>query len=158
MFSFILRRLLISLPVLLGITVISYAIVNLAPGSRIDLLIDPNLSPLDVERKRHELGLDQPLHVRYLLWLGELLRGNLGYSIVNYQPVAVRIGERLVPTLSLILCALVIAYLVAIPTGVLSALRQYSKLDFAATVAALLGVSVPSFFLGLALIYLFALR
>src|ERR687886_2892310 len=101
MLSFILRRLFISLPVLLGITVISYAIINLAPGSPIDLLIDPNLSPLDVERKRAELGLDQPLPVRYALWLGELLRGNLGYSIINYQPVAGRIGERLVPTVSL---------------------------------------------------------
>ncbi len=158
MFQYIVRRLLVALPVLLGVTVISYFIISLAPGDVVDLLVDPNVSASDKEALRESLGLNDPIHVRYAKWLGEVLQGNLGYSYVNGQKVANRIGERMVPTFTLSLFALFIAYLVAVPVGVVSATRQYSFIDYISSIVALIGVSIPNFFLGIGLIYMFSLK
>jgi peptide/nickel transport system permease protein len=156
--KYILRRLLISIPVLLGVTVIAFFIMTLAPGDAVDMLVDPGLSPQDVALKKQALGLDQPVIVQYAKWLGQLAQGNLGYSFSNRRPVTERIGERLGSTLILAFSALFFSYLIAIPIGVLAAVRQYSAWDYIATVFSFLGVSVPSFFFGLLLIFLFALK
>ncbi|MFZ5814662.1 MAG: ABC transporter permease [Bacillota bacterium] len=158
MFQYIIRRLIIALPVLLGVTIISYTIFSLAPGDVVDLLVDPNVSAADKEALREQLGLNDPIHVRYVKWLGEVVQGNLGYSYMTGQKVASRIAERMIPTFTLSLFALFIAYLVAIPVGVISATRQYSAIDYISSVFALIGVSIPNFFLGIGLIYLFALK
>jgi len=158
MTKYILRRLLISIPVLFGVTVIAYFIMTLAPGDAVDMLIDPGLSPEDIALKKQALGLDQPVVVQYVRWLGQLAQGNLGYSFNNRRPVTERIGERLGSTLMLAFSALLFSYLLAIPIGVLAAVRQYSIWDYIATVFSFLGVSVPSFFFGLLLIYFFALK
>mgnify|MGYP005818570275 CR=1 FL=1 len=158
MTRYLIRRLLLLLPVLLGVTVMSYFIITLAPGDPVDLLIDPNMTAADKEIKRHALGLDQPVIVQYGQWLWQLLHGNLGYSFATYQSVGLRIAERIGPTLLLSGTALLIAYLLAIPLGIVSARRQYSWVDYGATVFALLGVSLPSFFVGLLGIWLFSLR
>jgi len=157
-FRYVLRRLAISVPVLLGITVISYLIITLAPGDAVDILVDPNMSAQDKALKREALGLNDPIPLRYARWLGELLQGNLGYSFYNRQPVAVRIGERIGPTLLLTGTAIVVAYLIAIPLGVISAVLRYSVLDYCLTALGFLGVSIPSFFFGLGLIFIFALK
>lgn len=158
MTKYILRRLLISIPVLFGVTVIAYFIMTLAPGDAVDMLVDPGLSPEDIALKKQALGLDQPVFVQYVRWLEQLAQGNLGYSFNNRRPVTERIGERLGSTLTLAFSALFFSYLLAIPIGVLAAVRQYSIWDYVATVFSFLGVSVPSFFFGLLLIYFFALK
>jgi len=158
MIGFILRRLLVSIPVLLGVTLIAYFIMTLAPGDAVDMLISPGLSPEDIALKRQSLGLDEPVLTRYGKWLFELAHGNLGYSFTNRRPVTERIGERIGATLTLTMSALLLSYLIAIPIGVLSAVRQYSILDYTSTVFSFLGISMPSFFFGLLMIYFFSLK
>ena len=157
-----LRRLAISIPVLFGITLATYVLVNLAPGDPVSAMINPEaaatLGPDFVQRQKEALGLNQPPPVRYLLWLREIGRGNMGFSLVNGRPIGQEIGERAWPTFRLMLSALALGIGIAIPLGTLSAIRQYSLLDYAATVAGLLAISLPSFFVGLLAIYVFALK
>ncbi|MDR7486554.1 MAG: ABC transporter permease [Armatimonadota bacterium] len=152
------RRILITFPILLGITVVTYLIMALTPGDPVQMLIDPSMTQADVEIKRRALGLDQPVYIRYAKWLAEVLRGNLGYSISSGAPVTRRVGERVVPTLTLTGTALVLSYLIAVPTGVLVASRRYRSIDYAVTFLVFLGISLPTFFLGLGGIYVFGLR
>jgi peptide/nickel transport system permease protein len=159
---YIIRRLLISIPVLLGVTVFSFVFVHLAPGDPVEALIDPvrraDLGPEWVAQRKAELGLNQPLPVRYAVWLGQLAQGNMGYSLVNRQPVGAQIGERIGPTLLLMGTSLLVAIALGVPLGILSAVRQYSLLDYLATIAGFVAISTPSFFLGLGLIYLVAVN
>ncbi len=156
--QYLLRRVLITLPILLGITVLTYLIMSLTPGDPVQMLISPSMSQADVEIKRRALGLDRPVYVRYARWLDELVHGNLGYSFSSGAPVAQRIAERVAPTLTLTVTALGLSYLIAVPTGVLAATRRYTWIDYFATLFAFLGISLPTFFLGLAGIYVFGLR
>ena len=153
---------MISIPVLLGITVIMYTIINLAPGDPVTALMNPeqmaNMGPEWVAQQKEKLGLNDPLPVRYLKWLGETLTGNLGYSTADRMPVAEKIGERIVPTLKLMGIVILMSIAVGIPLGVISALRQYSWIDYLLTVLGFLAVSIPSFFLALILIYVFSLK
>lgn len=162
MYNYLLQRLLLNIPVLLGITVFIYIIVNLAPGDPVTAMIDPEqvstLGPEWVEQQKDDLGLNDPLPVRYFLWLGELVQGNLGYSYSDRQPVSDRILERIWPTLKLMLSAQLLSLAIALPVGVISALRQYSKIDYTATVFGFAAVSVPSFFLALGGIYIFGVQ
>ncbi len=159
---YLLRRLVVSIPVLIGITMATYAIVSFAPGDPVTAMLNPEqiaeLGPEWVERQREELGLNDPPPVRYALWVKELGQGNLGFSLVDRRPVVEKIGERIGPTLRLMLTVLVIAILVGVPIGIVSALKQYSALDYAVSLFGLAAVSIPSFFLGLAAIYLFSVR
>lgn len=158
MTQYIIRRLIIMIPVVLGITFINYFIVNLAPGDPVDLLIDPNLTEADRETRREALGLNDPFLLRYARWLGELFQGNLGYSYTTYEPVAHRVAERVGPTLLLMGTSLLIAYLLALPLGIASAVKPYSWLDYSTGFVGLLGVSLPTFFTGLVFIYIFSLN
>jgi len=158
MHRYLLRRILISLPILLGITVLCYFILSLTPGDAVSMLISPSLTTADIEIKRRALGLDQPAYVRYLRWLNELAHGNLGYSFSSGAPVTKRIGERILPTLTLTVSALLVSYVIAVPIGMLAAARRYTWIDYVSTFLAFLGISLPTFFLGLAGIYIFALR
>ena len=162
MTTYLLRRLAISVPVLLGITLAVYVIINLAPGDPVDALVNPEavatLGPDFREQQREALGLNQPMIVRYAIWLKEAAHGNLGYSFMDRQSIAAKIGERLLPTLGLMSSALILAIVVAVPLGVLSAFKQYSLIDYGATVLGFAAISVPSFFLSLAAIYVFALK
>jgi peptide/nickel transport system permease protein len=155
---YLLRRVLVTLPILLGITMLSYAIMSLTPGDPVQMLINPSMSQADVEIKRRAFGLDQPLYLRYARWLNELAHGNLGYSFSSGAPVAQRIAERVGPTLMLAATAFILSYMIAVPAGVLAATRRYTWIDHLATLIAFLGISLPTFFLGLAGIYVFALR
>ena len=160
--QYLLRRLLISFPVLLGITMATYGIINLAPGDPVAAMISPeaaaSLGPGWVEQQREALGLNKPLPVRYGLWLKELAQGNLGFSLKDRQPINQKIVERIWPTLKLMGTALAIALVIAIPLGILSAIKQYSFLDYLATVSGFAAISIPSFFLSLAAIYVFSLK
>src|SRR3954467_13529376 len=152
--QYLLRRLPLSVPVLLGITLAVYVIISLAPGDPVDAMISPeqvaSMGPGFLEEKREELGLNKPILVRYALWLKEIGQGNLGYSFVDRQSIAQKMAERLWPTLRLMLTAQLIATAIAVPVGVLSAIKQYSLVDYGATILGFAAISVPSFFLSLA--------
>jgi peptide/nickel transport system permease protein len=160
--QYVLRRIAISIPVLIGVTVVAFLLVNLAPGDPVSAMIDPitraELGESWVEERKRQLGLDDPIAVRYVLWLREIAQGNLGYSLINGQPVVDQIGERIGPTLLLMGTATILSVLIGIPLGLFSAVRQYSVLDYIATGFGFLAVSTPSFFLGLGLMYLFAVQ
>lgn len=157
MWKYILKRILIAIPVLLGITVIDYAMMCLA-GSPLEMLQGPRISEAAVEAKKIAMGLDQPFYVQYFVWLGQLLKGNMGYSTKTYQAVSSMIAEHLGPTLLLMGTSLAVSLLLAVPAGIFSALRQYSKGDYAVVTLSFLGSSVPGFFLSLLLIYLFTVK
>jgi len=163
--KYVARRLLIAIPTLWGITVLTYAFINLAPGDPLtSLVLDArggsaqSISPEALVQLRKEYGLDQPAPVRYMFWLEELARGNMGRRITDRSPVADVIRQRLGPTVELMSAALVISVALGIPLGVISALKQYSRLDYALTVWAFVGVSLPEFFAGIILIYILAVR
>ncbi len=158
MFAYIIRRLLIAVPVLLGITIVNFFIMNLAPGSPIEMLLDPKTPLADIEMRKDQLGLNDQLWKQYLRWLDQLVHGNLGFSFTNHEPVTSLIAERIGPTLLLVGTALIVGVLIAIPLGVISATRQNSAVDYITTGASFLGISIPHFFLGLTCIYIFALE
>ncbi len=162
MFRWLIRRILISLPVLLGITVLSFVFVRLAPGDPVRMMVNPELMAGGAEdyiqRRRAELGLDKPLPIQYLAWLGEVARGNLGYSFFDRRPVGDIIKERVWPTVELMGTALLLALGLGVPIGLLAAIRQYSLLDYASAIVSLATISAPSFFLALAAIYIFSLK
>jgi peptide/nickel transport system permease protein len=160
--SYILRRILIAVPVLLGITIVCFTALSLAPGDPLTARLDPSLlaqvqrDPALLQERRHELGLDQPGPIRYLTWLSGAIRGDLGYSIQSHRPIAEEIGKRIPPTLALMTTAILLAMLVGIPLGALSALRPYSRLDYVLTTITMLLSAAPTFVIGLGGIYLFA--
>jgi len=161
-YRWLLRRIVISIPVLLGITVLSFCFVRLAPGDPVRMMVNPEYMAGGAEefiaRKRAELGLDQPLPVQYVAWLGEVAQGNLGYSFFDRRPVGDILKERIWPTTELMGTALFLALAFGVPLGLLAAIRQYSALDYASAVISLATISTPSFFLGLAAIYIFSLK
>lgn len=161
MVQYILRRILVSIPVLLGITIVIFILINLAPGDPVTGMIDPTLgdfSPELIARERAKLGLDKPLPVQYVLWLGRVARGDLGYSLINRQPVAQLIGTRIWSTIRLTLAALLLSVLLGVGLGIVSAMKHNSWLDYLLTFFSFAAVSVPGFFLALALVYIFALQ
>jgi peptide/nickel transport system permease protein len=152
----------VSIPVLFGITILTYLMIDIAPGDPLSGMIDPQmeaqLGPEWFAQQRKALGLDEPLPVRYTLWLKELARGNFGYSYNDRQPVADKIESRIWPTLKLMLVVQVLALTIALPIGIISALKQYSIIDYVATIFAFSAVSIPNFFLALGGMYLFAIK
>ena len=158
----VLNRILITIPVLIGVTLLSYILVSLAPGDAVTAFIDPvtraQLGEEWVDMRREQLGLNEPVALRYFYWLREMVQGNLGFSLINGQPVSETILNRLGPTSMLMGSAVFIGTVVGVPLGILSAVRQYSLLDYITTVGGFLTISTPSFFLGLSLVYLFAVR
>ncbi|WP_347460475.1 ABC transporter permease [Clostridium sp. DMHC 10] len=101
MLNYIIRRLGIALVVLFGVTIISFAIINMAPGSPLDSIVDPHMTASDLAARKAALGLNKPLYVQYISWLQNLLHGNMGYSLTTFRPVSQIIGERILPTLEL---------------------------------------------------------
>ena len=160
MATYIIRRTLVAVPILLGITILVFVFLAIAPGDPVSAFIRPELANNEAMRKViiERYGLDQPLPVRYLRWLVEAFQGNLGYTAVGGLPIADTVFRGVLASGSLMLTALMIGIVVGIPLGVISALRQYSKLDFGLTGVAFLGVSTPSFMLGLAALWLFGLQ
>lgn len=160
MAAYIVRRLLISIPILFGITVIIFFIASKMPGDAVLAMISQE-TPLAndlIKLRRGQLGLDLPLPIQYARWLGNLARGNLGYSFQSGEPVGAIIAARIPPTFELMGTALLIAVALGVFLGVISALRQYSWLDYSFTLLGFTGISIPDFFFGMVLVYLFAIR
>lgn len=156
--QYVVRRILQSVPILLGITLLTFMIMQLAPGNPMMTMIDPNVSMEELARAEQSLGLDRPLIVQYWSWLGQIVQGNLGYTIRTGQSVSALIMARLPATLLLTSTAFVMSFILGVPLGVFSAWNKYSIPDYVLTVIAFIGISIPGFFLGLAMIYIFALQ
>lgn len=161
MWRYILRRIFVQgIPVLLGFSFFLYLVVTLAPGSPVTHLRGvPNLDSAVIEQRKAQLGIDQPFLVQYLQWLGRIVRGDLGLSFDSARrPVADLIKERMPATITLSLASIILGWGIGIPVGILSARYQYSILDYLITFFAFVGISIPSFFFGLILLYVFALK
>lgn len=156
--NYIIRRLFFTVFTFLGITILVYWVSSLA-GSPLDaLLADPGMTVAEVERRKAELGLDQPIYIQYFTWLKELLHGNWGYSYVSYRAVSDVVFERVGATLLLTISAIALSYLIGIPLGLISSLRPYSGMDYVNSTAAFVFSGVPGFFLGMVLVYVFAIK
>lgn len=156
-FKYIIKRILIALPVLLGITIIDFFLMSLA-GNPLEMLQGARISQEAIEVKRVALGLDKPVYIQYFMWLKQLFEGNLGVSIKTYQPVAGMIRTYIGPTLLLMGTSLFFSMLIAVPAGIYSAVKQYSLGDYTVVTLSFLGTSIPGFFLSLILIYIFTIK
>ncbi|HVE78630.1 MAG TPA: ABC transporter permease [Gemmatimonadaceae bacterium] len=157
MFAFALRRLAQSLPLLLLVSLLVFALLHAAPGGPLSTYLEnPNVRPQDVERLRRALGLDRPLHEQYLAWLRAFVIGDWGYSFSDGRPVAERIAERVPATLQLIGASFALALLAAVPAGVLAAARRRGAADRLTTLVGAAGTALPVFWLGLVLQLVFA--
>jgi peptide/nickel transport system permease protein len=155
--TYLLKRILQMIPVFIGITLISFTIIHMAPGGPTAVLGGQDLKQEQVEALNKSYGFDQPLPVQYARWVGKMLRGDFGKSYVENRSVVEMIKERLPNTLYLNFFSILLIYLLAVPIGVISAMKQYSKFDYTVTVAAFAGDAMPTFFLALLAIYLIAL-
>ena len=160
MARYIIRRLLQMPLLLLGATMVTFAIVHLVPGGPLDdlRLSIPGISPEDLARIEATLGLDLPVHRQYLNWLGEVVRGDLGLSMADQRPVRDQILDRLPNTLRLTGSSLLVALVISVPVGILAATRRNSLFDQIATGASTLGFALPTFWIGLLLILLFSVQ
>lgn len=160
MIKYIIRRLIGLIPLLLGITVITFAVIHLAPGSPTDLeeQFNPKVSLEVRQRIAHLYGLDKPLHVQYRDWLGRLLRLDFGVSFVDSRPVIEKIGERIPVTLGINLASVILILLIGIPIGVSSAVKEGAFYDRFMTVFVFIGFAMPTFWLSLILMDLIGVR
>jgi peptide/nickel transport system permease protein len=160
MIGFAIRRVIIALPVIALISIVGFTILAIAPGDPITARIERetllSLSPEEIAERRSELGFDGPIHEQYVAWLGDVIRGDLGYSIMTGRPVTAEIGARIGPTLLLMGVTLIIAIGIGIPLGIIAAARQNGPIDYVLTSFSMVTISVPTFLIGLIAIYLFA--
>ncbi|ALA17660.1 MULTISPECIES: ABC transporter permease [Chelatococcus] len=158
MTRYILQRLLGMLAVMFTVVTIVFIIVRIAPGDPAAVMLGPDATPADIAALRTRLGLDQPLVVQYLFFLGQLIKGDLGQSIFLDMPVTRALAERAEPTFFLTLFSILIASAIALPVGILSAYKRGTLFDQTVTTFAMFAASIPSFWLGLVLIQVFAVR
>lgn len=156
MARYALRRVLQAIPIVLILSVLLFAMVRAAPGGPLSTAYrNPNVTKEQIELLKKQLGLDKPLPVQYVKWLGDMLRGDMGESIKFRRPVSVMIAERIPNTLILVGVSFLVTLIIALPVGILSARKPYSLFDYIATTLTFIGQSVPVYWLGLALILVF---
>jgi len=156
--KYLIRRLILMIPVVIGMTVIVFLILHLAPGDPVDLIVGPNVTPEVYENIRRRLGLDQPLIIQYLKFMKSVIKGDLGVSILQERPVIELILERLPVTLQIGFAGFLITFVIAIPTGILAAVNRNTIIDYSCMTGAMLGISLPTFWFGLLLMYFFAYK
>src|SRR3989338_102393 len=158
MISYLFRRFFQTVMILMVLSVAVYYALGLMPGDPIDLLItaNPKIKIEDIARLKKIYGLDQPIHVQYVRWLKRVTTGDLGFSRVYKRPTTELLGPRLKNTFKLMLGAMLLSLLIAVPLGIYTAFHQYSKFDYTMSILAFIGISIPSFWLGLMLITLFS--
>ena len=158
MYAYIIRRILATIPVVAVVTIFIFMLLHLTPGDPAAVIAGEYATPEAIERIRERLGLNQPLHIQFFLWVAALAQGDLGISVFSNLPVTELIGQRLEPTLFLAAITIVMAILVAVPLGAIAAWRAGSWIDRGTMVFAVLGFSVPVFVVGYLLIYVFAVN
>jgi len=158
--EYFIRRLLINIPVLFVITVIVFLLINLAPGDPLDFYVNEEvgITREDLAYLEERFGLDDPLPVRYVKWLGQVLKGDFGFRFKNGDDVAEVLGQRLQRTLILIGTSMVIAVIIGVPLGIFIGLRQYSFWDFSLTGLSFIGISMPAFVAGIFGLYIFSVK
>jgi peptide/nickel transport system permease protein len=154
--SYLIKRVLALVPVLGVVAVVVFLLIHLTPGDPAAVMLGPEAREEDVQALREELGLTAPLYLQFIRWLGDVLQGDLGESLFIRQPVTEVLADALGPTLSLALMAELLALVIAVPAGIVAARRRGTTADRAFMTGALLGISVPSFLLGLFLVLVFA--
>src|SRR5690625_333907 len=157
MTRYLFRQLFASVIVLLLVITITFFMIQLAPG-RLSLLTDPNMDPAVVRNIEQRFGLDQPVHIQYVRWIGNLLQGDMGNSLVFNRPVLTMITERLPATLTLGFASLLLTVIVGIPAGIIAARWPNSILDRFLNLVAMVGLAIPNFWLGILLISLFSVK
>jgi peptide/nickel transport system permease protein len=155
---YIARRLLLLIPTLLGVTIVCFSLVRVLPGNPAYFILGPYATEEDIEQVKTELGLDKPLYQQYVIYLNDILHGDLGYAWHTSQPVADDLKQRFPLSIELATIALIITLIVGVPLGVVSAVKRGSWVDNVARVLAVTGVSMPMFWTGLVLIYFFFFR
>jgi peptide/nickel transport system permease protein len=159
MLKYLLSRVLATIPVVIGVTVVTFVVMHIAAGSYVPGLdLNPNLKPEDEELIKRYLGLDRPLHEQYLSWIAGVVHGDFGRSMIDGSLVTRHITDRLPATLELTLTAILMGVLISIPLGVTGALRRGSKIDHALTAMSVGGFAIPGFWLGLMLILVFSVQ
>jgi len=156
MTKYILKRLLQTIPVIIGISIIVFAFINLQPGDPFVNMMDPKVTPEIKQKMLEQIGYFDPLPVKYVKWVGRAVRGDLGYSISYKEPVGKVIKSRMGNTLILSITALLLSTFIAIPIGVFTATKKNTFLDYIATIAAFIGLSIPAFFFGMLMIKIFS--
>lgn len=160
MLRYVLKRILQAIPILIGITIIVYALASASPGSPIDMFISNNSSMTDeaIAALEEKMGLDKPVYVQYWNWLKAMVSGDMGFSYRTYEPVWDMIRVRIGPTLLLTGTALILSLLISIPLGALAAYKPYSLGDYLSSGLSFLGAATPNFFASLVFVYFFAVK
>lgn len=158
MWLYALRRLVLTIPILFGVTVICFALVHIAPGDPIQNLLSPTASAADAARLRAAYGLDQPIPIQYLIWIGKVFVGDLGQSIANNSPVSGEVVRAFFNTLTIALISVVLAFIFSMLLGVVAAYKAGTLVDKLITAVAVFGISVPTFWLGVVLVIVFAVN
>ncbi len=157
--KYLVRRVLATIPVVIGVTLITFLLMHVTAGSYIPGIdLNPNLKPEDVEAIKRYLGLDRPLYIQYVTWLAGVAHGDFGRSMIDGSLVSSHIFDRLPATLELTITAILLGVLISIPLGVTGALRRGSKIDHALTTISVAGFAIPGFWLGLLLILVFSVQ
>ncbi|WP_026564195.1 ABC transporter permease [Bacillus sp. UNC41MFS5] len=156
--KFLVRRLLLTIPILFLVSVLTFSLIHLIPGDPARVILGQEATPEAYQSLRAELGLDKPIVVQYFTWVGHVLTGNLGISITDRVPVTELISQRLPATVELTIGTFVVALLIAFPAGILAAVRRGTALDYTSTFVALGGMSIPSFWLAMMFIIYFSVK
>ncbi|MBU1026389.1 MAG: ABC transporter permease, partial [Candidatus Margulisbacteria bacterium] len=156
--KFVLRRLLQLIPLLIGVSLLSFFVMHLAPGDPTTLFTSPDVNPAELARIRANWGLDKPIIIQYFYWLGNVLRGDFGTSYMSGQPVVSEVLQRLPATLLLMISSYILTLLITIPLGVISAVKKGTWFDNLVTFFSFAGMATPSFWLGLMLMLLFSVH
>ncbi|MEW6082824.1 MAG: ABC transporter permease [Bacillota bacterium] len=154
--QYILKRLLLFIPTLLGLSVLVFLIIHMVPGDPVEIMLYPKASPEAIERLRAQLGLDQPVLVQYWMWLSRAARFDLGTSVTTLEPVMTQLARRVPSTVELSLMGMILGVALGLPLGVISAINKGRLPDYLSSIVALTGVSMPVFWLGLMLIWAFS--
>jgi len=157
MLAFLIRRLLATVPTIILVTLTVFIVLRLTPGGPAVAMLGQQASPEAVAQLNHQLGLDQPLYIQYLTWLGNALHGDLGRSAFGNQPVSMLIVQRITPTLELTVLAFVVALIIGMSAGMLAAIQHNSRIDALCSLLAILGVSTPSFWLAILAVLVFSI-
>ena len=158
MLGYILRRILAVIPVMLLVAVFVFLLLRLTPGDPAAIIAGDMATPAQLERIREAMGLNDPLHIQFVTWVGQLLRGDLGVSLISNTPVATMVADRIAPTLSIAVLTIVMSVAIAVPMGVLAAWKHRSMADYAVMTFSVLGFSVPVFVIGSLFILVFSLK
>ena len=156
--KYIIKKLILTIPILIGASIIVFMLIHIAPGDPVHLIVGPNVTPEVYQNIVERLGLNDPLPVQYFRFISNAVRGDLGMSILQRRPVLDIISEKLYITLELGIASLLVSFAIAIPAGVIAAVKRKTAADYVSMTAALVGMSMPTFWFGLLLLYFFAYR